>query len=288
MPRTQMAPVLQTESRGPLTRIRTRYRVLGVEGHSSSSFLVDGLLVDTCAPVAVEPFVEWCRDRPIDLVALTHHHEDHAGAGAALRRSFGLRILCPEEGLPVLEAGPRIPLYRRVLMGVTEAFRAEPLGASVRCGGRTWRVIPTPGHAFDHVCLFEEGEGWLATGDLFVAERAMYLRQIEDVWEHIDSLERVARLDPDLLLCSQAGFVEDGARALRRKIDYWMGLAGEARRLHDRGLDRGEIARRLLGPEGPFTYMSTFEFSKRRLVDALLEPPAVGSGARANPVRGPF
>jgi glyoxylase-like metal-dependent hydrolase (beta-lactamase superfamily II) len=246
-------------------------KVAGLPLHETSAYRLGDVLVDAGAPTTAGPLIAHLRRHPVREVVVTHHHEDHAGGGADIAAELGIPVMAPAGAVPIIASGPRLPLYRRVLSTLPRPYRAEPLGGSVDCGRYRLEVIPTPGHTFDHVCFFEPEHRWLFTGDLFVHERVPVLRRIEDVWEHVRSLERVAALSPALLACSQAGFVEDGTAALERKIVYWERLAAEAQRLQRRGLSIPRIRRRLLGREGLFTYVSFGEFSKRRLVESLLE-----------------
>jgi len=259
---------------GPLTRLRMAPTFLGKPIREVSAYAFADLLIDTGPSATASRLVAWCRGGPVRRVLLTHHHEDHIGGAAALQEDLGLPILSSAGAVPIFAEGLRMPLYRRIVWrGQQRTFRAEPLGETVEGEGYRLRVIPTPGHAFSHVCFFEEGRRWLFSGDLYVHERVKLLRRIEDVWQHIDSLKRVLALEPELLICDHAGVLEHAQGRLRRKIQYWEDLAGQARTLRDQGLSIEEIAPRLLGREGLLTYASLGDFSKRNLIRGLLAGP---------------
>ena len=256
---------------GPLTRLRLAPTFLGRPIREVSAYAFADLLIDTGPSATAARLVEWCRGGPVRRVLLTHHHEDHIGGAAALQEELGLPILGPAEAVPIFAEGLRMPLYRRIVWrGQPRTFRAEPLGETVQGEGYRLRVIPTPGHAFSHVCFFEEGRRWLFSGDLYVHDRVKLLRRIEDVGLHLDSLKRVLALEPELLICDHAGILEHAQERLRRKIQYWEDLAAQARALREQGLPVEEITRRLLGPEVLLTYASLGDFSKRNLIRGLL------------------
>ena len=272
--------MLEISRDGPFTRIRMARTWLGRPVHDVSAYLLDDLLIDTGPPATARELLAWCRDREISRVVLTHHHEDHVGGAAALRRELGLPVLAPSGALPILLEGARVPPYRRAVWGRPECFRAELLGDLLEHGPYRFSVVPTPGHAFDHVCLFEEQRGWLVSGDLYVHEKVRYLRriEIEDLWTHVDSLRRVLALEPELLICAHAGVIEDARGALRRKIVWWERLAERVRKLHRQGESPRRITRCLLGREGLLFWASFGDFSKKNLVRALVHRPSSGSG----------
>lgn len=257
-------------SHGPITRLRMASTLFGRPIREVSAWQVWDLLIDCGPPTTAERLVEWCRGREIRRVLLTHHHEDHIGGAAALREVLGLPVLAPALALPLLAQGLRMPLYRKVVWRVPRTFAAEPLGEVVEGDGYRLRVIPTPGHAFSHVCLFDEERRWLFAGDLYVHERVRFLRRVENVWEHIASLRRVLALGPELLICDHAGLLENACERLERKIRWWEDLAGRARELRDRGLAEDAITQRLLGREGLLTWLSLGDFSHRNLIRSLL------------------
>ncbi|HEX7184098.1 MAG TPA: MBL fold metallo-hydrolase [Thermoanaerobaculia bacterium] len=262
--------MLHVSSHGPITRVRMARTLFGRPLHEVSAYHLGDLLIDAGPPPVAPELVAWCRGRRIAKVVLTHHHEDHSGGAAALHQELGLPVFAPVGAVAILAEGLRMPLYRKAVWGTPPRFRAEPLGPVVEGEGFRLRVVPTPGHAFSHVCLFDEERRWLFSGDLYVHERVRYLRRVEDAWEHIESLHRVLALEPDLLICSHAGILENAQERLARKIRWWEDLAAEARALQEQGLSVTEITHRLLGRDGLLAWASLGDFSQRNLIRSLL------------------
>lgn len=265
--------MLRAHDHGAILRVEAARTFLGRSIHHVYCYLVDGLLIDTGPPATARAMARWAANRRIDRVVVTHHHEDHSGGAALLARQLTVPILAPLPTASILAAFPRIPAYRRLVWGQPASVTVAPLGDTIETGRYRFRVVPTPGHAADHVALFEEREGWLVSGDLYISPRAVYLRPVEDAWTILASLECVCALKPKLLLCSHAGIVPDATRALARKIAYWQGLATKARQLARPGVRPENIARRLVGREGAMTAISLGDFSKRNLIRSLLEDP---------------
>lgn len=129
----------------------------------------------------------------VGLVVVTHLHADHLGAAAALRRASGARVamhrleveaLRRERedaaandaditgwGLPAELVAGVVAAWgsgRRIGLGRTE----EPFtdlfvedGDVLPIAGRELRALWTPGHTGGHLCLVDEVDGLLFTGD---------------------------------------------------------------------------------------------------------------------------
>ncbi len=270
---------MRIQHRGPLTRIEMVRRLAGRELYAVSAFGLGDTLIDSCFPVGADDLISWATDNKIRRVVHTHHHEDHVGSDAGLVRQLGVEVWAPAASVSLLDDFYRLPLYRRLVWGQPGNVTAKPLGRTVQIGGFDFEVIPTPGHAPDHVCLFQRDERWLFTGDLYLSTRAKYLRAVESAGRILESLRQVAALEPRLVICSHAGFVEQGAAALRRKIRYWEGLAESAEMMARQGTSVKTITRRLLGSEGFMTFISGGAFAKRHLIASLLAMKGVYSEA---------
>jgi glyoxylase-like metal-dependent hydrolase (beta-lactamase superfamily II) len=116
---------------------------------------------------------------PVAAVLITHHHPDHAPGAARLARAADAPVLAfrPEEG-------------------------EEPLteGRVVEAGPVRLRVIHTPGHTPDHVCLLLESDGIVFTGDTVLGRGTSVIDPPEgDMAAYIRSIERIRALEPRTL-----------------------------------------------------------------------------------------
>lgn len=131
--------------------------------------------------------------RDLDLILLTHHHSDHAGLGATMRRRSGARLaatapvavhlralereLEAEEayvGRLMLRHGFGSTLSREVVESEAakrvyhqdaEVDEVVPVGHDFRLGDRTVTVHPRPGHSPFDVVFHDRRDGLLVSGD---------------------------------------------------------------------------------------------------------------------------
>ncbi len=87
----------------------------------------------------------------LDTIVVTHHHGDHVGGVAELKRLYGARVLGP--------AGEKIP-ERDVPL--KEGDQVEVLGVKME-------VIDVPGHTAGHIAYYAPAEGLLFCGDTLFA-----------------------------------------------------------------------------------------------------------------------
>lgn len=259
--------MLRTREHGDVTEVRLTTTLLGRSFYSVSAYLFDGTLIDTGPPRTGRELAAWAAKQEIEQIANTHHHEDHVGGNAYLAH---LPALAPAETVTRLARAPRIPLYRRTPFGQPRPAAACPMGETVATRRHTLQVIATPGHAFDHVVLWLPERGWLFSADLYIMERARYIRRRDDLALWMDSLRRMLAYDFDTMFCAHAGRVEGAHGAIRRKLAYWEELAGKARQLAAAGYEPRAISRQLLGKAGFMTLWSGGDYSKENLIRGLL------------------
>jgi len=268
--------MLKATTYGDVTRFDLARTLAGKGRYWTTAYLVDGLLIDSGCAFTASELVKWLAGRPLAGVMNTHTHEDHIGANGLLQRErAGLLLHAHPLALPVL-ANPRgwQPLhpYRRLLWGWPEPSQAEPVsdGEMIETGRYRFRVVYTPGHSPDHVCLYEPEQGWLFTGDLFVGGRDRALREGYDVWAIIASLKRIAALPSQCLFPGSAHVRRNPAGALAAKIDHLEMLGERVLALHRQGRSVDQIVQALLGPPMPIEMITLGHFSRRWLVCSYL------------------
>jgi len=89
----------------------------------------------------------------VERIVCTHSHPDHSPGARWLKERTG----APVHGLPAPDDGHQDPGYAPDA-GLEHSERIE-------AGGEVLRVLHTPGHASNHVCLLLEESGLLFTGD---------------------------------------------------------------------------------------------------------------------------
>src|SRR5690625_7625000 len=69
-------------------------------------------------------------------------------------------IYIHEYGVGDCEKNGKIPLYRRAFWGSRKAFQPQTLPHLFKTKQYTWDIIHTPGHAHDHVALYNREKRW--------------------------------------------------------------------------------------------------------------------------------
>ncbi len=181
-------------------------------------------------------------------LVVTHAHIDHFGlAGEVVRRSGGDLWMHRRTELDLAKyADPDEAVDRRELMladhglfgrdltvsatGLRDWMPVMPSigrpsvlldgGERVVVGDRSWEVVPTPGHSPGHVCLWSATDRILCSGDhlLQIASPPVTFErgfERDPMGSYLESLERVERLDPALVLPGHGKPFADGARRAR-------------------------------------------------------------------------
>lgn len=265
--------MMRIETAHTVIKFQLARAVWGRALYYTSAYLVDGLMIDTGCAHTVHELVGALNGSPVHTIVNTHSHEDHIAGNAAVQRRFGARVLAHPAALPLLAepAAHRLRLYQRIMWGQPVPSTASEIGSTVETARHRFRVIHTPGHSSDHICLFEPREGWLFTGDAYVGGRDRALRADYNIWEIIDSLRKLAALDASVLFPGSGSIRETPSDELLEKIRYLEETGGHVLDLHAKGWSPRRIRRNVLGREMSIAWYTAGHFSGLHLVRSYIE-----------------
>jgi glyoxylase-like metal-dependent hydrolase (beta-lactamase superfamily II) len=127
--------------------------------------------------------------RAVEQVVLTHFHYDHVGGLQALVDLFHPKVFAFRR-----EEGVDLPLLD---------------GSWLRMGDKDFRVLHTPGHSEDSICLFCP-----ETGDLFSGDTLYRISDAEGSYPecYVRSLERIADLKVKVIYPGHGEPIHNGIR----------------------------------------------------------------------------
>jgi len=139
------------------------------------------LVVD---PGDAGPMLDFLHKNSLDLAAIlvTHHHADHIGGVARLKRVFDCPVYAPDDS--------RIPV-KDVIVGDNDAIKVAPWE-------QPFQVLHVPGHTLTHVAYVTEG--LLFCGDTLFSMGCgrLFEGSPAQMWQ---SLQRLAALPGDTRVC---------------------------------------------------------------------------------------
>ena len=216
-------------------------------------------------------------------LVITHAHIDHFGiAGEVVRRSDAELWMHTATDLDLAKyEDPGLAVDRRTLMLADHGLFGETLdqassglrdwlpvmpsigrpthllngGETLQAAGRSWRVVPTPGHSPGHICLWTEQDRLLCSGDHLlknISPPVTFERGFErdPMGSYLESLQTVQRLAPTLVLPGHGDVFADGAgraavieRKKRQRLEKLLGII--------QGVDKSvaDITTELFGPQ---------------------------------------
>ena len=266
--------MIQVEQIDAVRKFQMARSFFGRGFYFTTAYWVDGMMVDTGCAYTVQELATSLKGYQTDFIVNTHSHEDHIAGNAALQNIYGADIVAHPLALPVL-ADPRgrhsLGLYQKFLWGYPDPSNGKAIGEFVQTKNHRFKVIHTPGHSPDHICLYESKEGWLFSGDLFVGGQDRALRADYNIWLTIASLEKVAALDISILFPGSGNIRKNPHNEIINKIEYLKKLGERVLSHYRQGLSYSQIRRMLLGPEIAIAYFTLGHFSGANLIRSFIK-----------------
>ena len=182
------------------------------------SYLVVGgtkaALFDTGMGISnIHKVVEELTKLPV-IVLNSHTHNDHVGDNWRFIDIYGMDTdftrantkgskedaqeeIAPDQICGKLPAGFNAAGYATKPWTITHWIHD---GDKIDLGGRTLKVIATPGHTPDAICLLDEANGLLFTGDTFYPGPIFLYRPETNLDDYVASVKKLAAMAPRLKL----------------------------------------------------------------------------------------
>jgi glyoxylase-like metal-dependent hydrolase (beta-lactamase superfamily II) len=256
--------MIQVEQHGDVTRFEMTSAASRIIGYSASAYLAGGVLVDCGfhgARKEMDAILD--RERPRG-VFITHYHEDHAGNVERIAHR-GIPIAASTETLAKMRSPKPIRAYRRFTWR-----SAPPLRSPVTpFESERWKLVAAPGHCSDHHIVWDEADGTLFGGDLYLGIKVRIAHPGEDPRALVRTLREVAALGPARLFDAHRGYVPNPTPLLRAKADWTEETIAMIEKRIASGAPDKTIVRELFGGESVPGYLSFGDYSRTNFVKAV-------------------
>lgn len=178
-------------------------------GRGNNTYLIGTTLIDAGvgAPGHLDAMAAVLGDRALSHVIVTHGHSDHISGVPEIRQQWNsVRVskYFPDQAVP-------------------DDWSALSEGDRVEVDGGTLRVLITPGHAADHLCLFDEVSGDLFAGDMVVAGTTVLVPPRSkggNMREYLQSLARLRDLDAGRILPGHGPVIDRPRDRINAMIEH--------------------------------------------------------------------
>ncbi len=234
-------------------------------------YIIDRVMIDTGQSHMRAAVLRIAREQGVEAVLLTHFHEDHAGNAAALAKHLRNPVYAHPLTCRKMQRPRRITPYQHLVWGAADAVEALELPDCFEKGGLRLQPVFTPGHSMDHTAFLEPQQGWLFSGDLYLAPRIRRFRNDENIALQIRSLQKILEYDFEALFCAHQPATTKGRRRIAAKLRFLENFYNRVAELADQGLDAKAIMKRLHLQETRWIqWMSLGTISMKNMVQSVV------------------
>lgn len=241
------------------------------------NFMVDGMLIDTNTIQLLDQLIPIYEEYPFDCVAITHAHEDHTGTARWIEQNLRVPIYIHPKSIEACKQEANYPKYRQLVWGHREPFHPKPMGEEIHSRNLTWKTIYTPGHATDHLALYNSKKKILFSGDLFVTPKPRVIMASESVPDLITSLKKVLTFDFQGVFCCHAGYLPNGRDLIQQKLDYLLEIQEKIINLDENGWGVDDIDQQVFPYTPPIAPFSGYDWDSKHIVKSILQSPCDSS-----------
>jgi glyoxylase-like metal-dependent hydrolase (beta-lactamase superfamily II) len=208
-------PIPEIEMKPGIVLVPLRTPTLPPATHTNC-YLIGGdevVVIDPASPYEGEQALldRVLEKRKVREIWLTHLHRDHVGGANHLRERLGVRVVAH-------------PVTAKDLQSVVEVDRTFVENERLELDGKPgWslQVLHTPGHARGHVCIFEERNGALVTGDLLAGLGTVVIDPPEGhMATYLESLRRMQALPVTALFPAHGPVMANAKAKIQEYLDH--------------------------------------------------------------------
>jgi glyoxylase-like metal-dependent hydrolase (beta-lactamase superfamily II) len=257
--------MITQEQYGDVHRIDMTPTLFGKRIFPTNAYVIESLLIDTGPANLSDDFLVILKDFSISTVVNTHTHPDHIGSNHAF--SF---VYVHPNGFEQLKHPKLDMMIQKLLYGLPQPSVPKEIPSRIETDHYTFDVLYTPGHSPDHISLYEPEQKWAFTGDLLLwgSTREVYIDV--QIYDAIESLQRLSTLDIDRLFPGHGPPFKNPGQALTNQVKTLTTFETEIKELHMRGWSAEEIRNHIFGRERMYVYLCGGKFSAINLVKSYL------------------
>jgi len=233
-------------------------------------YFLDGIMIDAGSSRVLKKIKPFLKKEKIDSVAITHIHEDHTGNAFWIEKNLNIPIFLSSNSIEEAAQKTKLPLYRKLVWGNRNSFKAKPLPKYIETKKYKLEVIPSPGHHPHHVLFYEKNKGWIFTGDLYVSRKQKVAFKDENISEAIETIKNILKLDFDTLFCSHSGVNQKGKEKLKKKLNFFEEIQSKVEELKKKGFSYGKIKKIIFPKPDLWEIISHGEWSTLNIVKTVL------------------